>query len=129
MFTIEQIYQAHRSSKSGADFPAFIREIIKLGVIRYETYVSDGHTIYFGLNNFKISSSSTYDVLMISETSDVVKFKADLKAHQFGKTNFQIFCDDCAKSGIEKWLVDTETMTCTYFDTSGNEILAEQIPQ
>ncbi|MGF7024877.1 MULTISPECIES: DUF1398 domain-containing protein [Sphingobacterium] len=31
MFTIEQIEAAHSNVKSGADFPAYIRDIKKLG--------------------------------------------------------------------------------------------------
>jgi uncharacterized protein YbcV (DUF1398 family) len=38
------------------------------------------------------------------------------------------FCSDCAKSGIEKWIVCMEKMTCTYFDKAGNEMLEEMIP-
>ena len=32
------------------------------------------------------------------------------------------------KSGIEKWVVCLQKMTCTYYDKAGNEILTEQIP-
>jgi uncharacterized protein YbcV (DUF1398 family) len=34
----------------------------------------------------------------------------------------------CAASGIDKWKVSMEKMTCTYYDKAGNEILAEAIP-
>ena len=51
MFTIEQIKTAHAKVKSGADFPAYIREIKQLGVAAYETWVTDGHTEYKGQNN------------------------------------------------------------------------------
>lgn len=36
MFTAEQIKTAHRKVKSGADFPAYIKEIKVLGVTHYE---------------------------------------------------------------------------------------------
>ena len=41
MFTLEQIKSAHSKVKSGADFPNYVQDIIKLGVIFYETHVSD----------------------------------------------------------------------------------------
>ncbi len=44
MFTVEQIKTAHSKVKSGADFPAYIQDINKLGVASYETFVTDGHT-------------------------------------------------------------------------------------
>ena len=68
MFTIEQIKTAHSKVKSGADFPAYIIEIKKLGVIYYDTFVSDGHTDFFGVSDFKISSTAKYSTLSIAET-------------------------------------------------------------
>jgi uncharacterized protein YbcV (DUF1398 family) len=129
MFTVEQIKSAHSKVKSGADFPAYIQDIKKLGVTYYETYVTDGHTDYYGENNFKSSSSAKYEALTIAQTSNIEQFKGDIKAHQQGKTDYPTFCSDCGKSGIEKWTVCMEKMTCTYYDLAGNEILVEHIPQ
>jgi uncharacterized protein YbcV (DUF1398 family) len=129
MFTIEQIKAAHSKVKSGADFPAYIQEIKNMGVNYYETFVADGHTIYSGVDHYKATSPSKYDTLIIADTSDVSQFKADLKAHQQGKTDYPTFCNDAAKSGIQKWVVSISEMTCTYFDKAGNEILVETIPQ
>ena len=129
MFTVEQIKAAHRKVKSGADFPTYIQDIKKLGVTFYETFVTDGHTDYFGVNDYKTSSVAKYEALSIAETSNIEQFKADIKAHQQGKTDYPTFCKDCAKSGVEKWAVCMDNMTCTYFDKAGIEILVEQIPQ
>jgi uncharacterized protein YbcV (DUF1398 family) len=38
------------------------------------------------------------------------------------------FLNDCAKSGVEKWIVVMDGMTCSYYDKAGNEIVAEIIP-
>jgi uncharacterized protein YbcV (DUF1398 family) len=129
MFTVEKIKSAHSKVKSGADFPAYIQDLKKIGVTNYETFVSDGHTNYYGVDDYKTSSMAMYEVLSIAEISNTSQFKADLIAHQQGKTNYPTFCSDCAKSGIEKWNVSINKMTCTYYDKSGNEILVEQIPQ
>ncbi len=129
MFTVERIKQANSKVKSGADFPGYIREIKALGVTYYETYVTDGHTDYYGANDYKTSTNGKYDALAIAETSNIEQFKADLKAHQQGKTDYPTFCNDYAKSGIEKWEVCMEKMTCMYFDKAENEILVEEIPQ
>ncbi len=128
MFTTEQIKAAHSKVKSGADFPAYIQDIKKLGVTFYETFVSDGHTDYYGENDYKTSSPARYNVLNISATANTAQFKTDLKAHQQGKSDYLSFCNDCAGYGVEKWAVCMEKMTCTYYDTAGNEILVEQIP-
>jgi|ERR1019366_2795326 uncharacterized protein YbcV (DUF1398 family) len=128
MFTTEQIKQAHSKVKSGADFPAYIKDLKQLGVTFYETYVGDGHTDYFGDDNYRASSPAKYDSLTIAEICNVEPFKADLSAHQQGKTDYPTFCKDSASSGIEKWAVSMGSMTCTYFDKAGKEILVEQIP-
>jgi len=129
MFTVEQIKAAHSKVKSGADFPAYIQDLKKLGVTHYETFVSDGHTDYYGANDYKTSATAKYGILGIRGTSNTEQFKADLRAHQQGKTDYMTFCNDCAKSGIEKWEVCMDKMTCTYHDKVGNKILVEEIPQ
>ncbi|MBK7212247.1 MAG: DUF1398 family protein [Bacteroidales bacterium] len=128
MFTVEQIEQAHEKVKSGADFPKYIREIKEMGVIAFETWVVDSHTNYFGNDNYQSSSKSQYEELSISGHTNRDAFIQYLKIHQKGETDYFTFCMHCAETGIEKWIVDLERMTCTYFDKAGNEILVEKIP-
>lgn len=128
MFTVEQIEQAHKKVKSGADFPTYIQEIKELGVNGFVTWVKDSRTEYFGENNYRTLSLSKYDKLLISNDSNREQFIIQLKAHQEGKTDYFTFCKDCASTGIEKWIVSLDKMTCIYYDKIGNEILVEQIP-
>jgi uncharacterized protein YbcV (DUF1398 family) len=129
MFTLIQIKQAHDKVKSGADFPAYIKEIKALGITSYETYVADGHTDYHGQNDFVRSTKAEYDILSIAENTNGAHFKSCLKAHQLGNTDYLTFCKGCAESGIVKWVVSMEKMICTYLDKGLNVILSEQIPQ
>ncbi len=129
MFTLDQIKTAHQKVKTGADFPAYIKEIRQLGVTSYETFVSDGHTNYLGTDDYQTSSPAKYDTLQVSETSNKEQFQSDLLTHQKGKTDFLTFCNDSATSGIEKWIVRMDKMTCTYYDKAGNELLVEGVPQ
>ncbi|MBK9331884.1 MAG: DUF1398 domain-containing protein [Ignavibacteria bacterium] len=128
MFTLEQIKSAHGKVRSGADFPAYIQEIKKLGVTNYESFVSDGHIDYYGEDDFKTTSPAKYDEMEIADDPDIEQFKSDIKAHQEGRTDFPVFCKDCANSGVEKWTVNINEMTCTYYDKTGNVILTEEIP-
>lgn len=128
MFTVKQIEKAHEKVKSGADFPKYIQEIKQMGVKSFETWVYDSHTVYLGENNFNTSSSPQYAELIVAETSNKEKFAAYLKSHQQGETNYFTFCNHCAETGIEKWIVSLEQMTCIYYDKAGAEILAEPIP-
>jgi len=129
MFTVEQIELAHEKVKSGADFPKYIQEIKQMGVTAYETWVNDSHTEYFGKNDYQTKSLPQYENLTITDSSNSEKFSQYLKNHQHGETNYFTFCRQCAETGIEKWFVSLDEMTCTYYDKVGNKILEEQIPQ
>lgn len=128
MFTIQQIHEAHSKVKSGADFPKYMQDIIALGVTSFETFVFDNHTNYYGKDNFQTSSEGFEQTLSIANEINVEQFKADLKAHQQGKTDYMTFLNDCAKSGVEKWIVVMDKMTCSYYDKAGNEMVVEEIP-
>lgn len=129
MFTEAQIKTAHSKVKSGADFPAYIREIKGLGVTHYETYVSDGHIDYHGEDEYTVHVPAKYEVLAIADIPKHEAFKAELLAHQKGESDYLTFIKRCAAFGVDKWKVDIDKMTCTYYDKTGNEILVEKIPQ
>ncbi len=129
MFTVEQIVTAHSKVKSGADFPSYIKEIKALGVTHYETYVTDGHIDYHDANSDTANVPARYANVIIADRPKTAEFKAELLAHQQGKTDYLTFIKMCAETGIEKWAICMEKMTCTYYDKAGNEILTENIPQ
>jgi uncharacterized protein YbcV (DUF1398 family) len=129
MFTIDQIQNAHARVKTGADFPKYIQEIIKLGVTHYSSYVSDGHAVYFGKEGCSAQWPSKYNELEVTPHSDPAALQRALKIHQAGQTDFITFCRQAGETGVEKWIVDTLKMTCTYYDSSGNAMITEVIPQ
>jgi uncharacterized protein YbcV (DUF1398 family) len=128
MFTLQQIHDAHAKVKSGADFPRYMQDIAALGVSSFETFVVDNHTIYYGYGNFSLTSEGFTETLTLADPCDAAQFKADLKSHQQGNTDYLTFLRDCAKSGIEKWVVLMDEMTCTYYDALGSTVLVEVIP-
>ena len=81
-----------------------------------------------GENDFKTSSESVYEDLVIADILNLEKFTQKLKAHQRSETDYYTFCKDCAENGVEKWVVCLEKMTCIYYDKAGNEVLEEEIP-
>jgi uncharacterized protein YbcV (DUF1398 family) len=100
MFTVEQINAAHSKVKSGADFPAYIKEIKSLGVTHYEAYVPDGHIDYHGGSDYTIKVPAKYDPLIVADHARIEEFKTELIAHQQGKTDFLTFIKMCANYGI-----------------------------
>ena len=128
MFQLKEIKEAHSKVKSGADFPSYVQDLIKLGVKKYNTYVTDGHTLFFGSDNYQIESEPKYSELSVANISDKERFKHYLKSHQRGQTDYPTFCNHSAETGVEKWTVDMNQMTCTYYDKANTEMLEEQIP-
>lgn len=128
MFTVEQLKFAHSKVKSGADFPNYIKDIKALGVTHYEAYVSDGHIDYHGADDYTAQVPEKYQALTIAPVAQLDEFKAQLIAHQQGKTDYLTFIKMCAETGVEKWEIRMEDMTCTYYDLAGNELLLEVIP-
>lgn len=129
MFSIQQIEKEHEKVKSGADFPKYIQALKQMGVQSFQTLVKDSSTTYLGTNNNTLTSEPQYDSLFIADEVATDTFKTKLREHQQGKTDYFTFCSDCAVSGIEKWVMDLEKMTCVYYDKTGNDILTEQIPE
>ena len=128
MFTVKQIDDAHSKVKSGADFPNYIQDLVGLGVLRFETFVSDSHSDYHGADDFQTSSAAKYETLEIADILDLEAFRKDLKEHQQGKTDYVMFVESCARYGISKWIMDLGEMTCAYYDKDGNLVLTEIVP-
>jgi len=128
MFTINQIKETHSKVKSGADFPQYIQNLIDLGLIGYDHYVCDGHSKYYGKDNFQIQSEVKYALLEIAPTGNIEALKDALKIHQAGGTDYLTFCSQSAEAGVEKWTLDMKKMTCVYYDKNGFEMLTEVVP-
>jgi len=129
MFTLEEIKKAHGKVKSGMDFPDYIRDLKGLGVVRYETWVSDGHTGYYSENGGTVISEEKYDFLEVERVSNVEEFRRGLREHQDGKSDYEGFCRMCAENGVEKWVVSMGEMMCRYFDVNGGMMVEEGIPE
>lgn len=129
MFTEQQLKAAHSKVKTGADFPKYIDEIKQLGLLRYEFWVDNGRVIYYGNNGHTVTSDSKYPQMKIAGNSLPGQLKHTITIHQQGLTDFMTFCGDAAAAGVEKWVIDTQRMLCIYYDSAGNEMVAEPIPQ
>ena len=128
MFTIAQIKEAHSKVQSGANFPAYIQELIALGVLGYDTFVNDGHVEYFGADNFRAVATDTYKSITVAPHANKERFIEFLVMHQDGQTDYLTFCNHAAQCGIARWRVNIIEMTCTYLDQSNAAVLIEKIP-
>jgi hypothetical protein len=56
-FTLAQLNAAEAKVKSGADFPNYMKELIEMGVLRLETFVVDGNTVFHGEGSHAVTAS------------------------------------------------------------------------
>jgi uncharacterized protein YbcV (DUF1398 family) len=129
MFTLEMIREAHSKVRTGADFPAYIQDMKKMGVLSYEHFVTDGHIVYQGPSGFQLVAPAKWIPVPIAPAAQKEVLQQNIKIHQQGKTDYPTFCRQAAEIGVEKWIVDLQKMMCTYYDLSGHSMVAESIPE
>ena len=127
MFTTEQINHAHDRLGDAATLPEYVRALNSIGVQIYTSYLSDGHSEYFGENGYTIKSPAVHEKLAIADMSNREQVLEHLHLHNQQKTSYMEMSQGLADSGIEKWTVDTNNMTITFYDKAGNEMLMEAI--
>jgi uncharacterized protein YbcV (DUF1398 family) len=125
--TIEQINDLHARLGSARTFPEYVRALKALGVERYDSYLADGHSEYFGQSGQRVVSPPVHEVLPVAGASEREAFLQHLSRHERGETTYLEMSRGLAQSGIEKWTVDTAGMTMTFDDKAGKEMLVEQI--
>jgi Protein of unknown function (DUF1398) len=68
MVTIEQINDVHTRLGSARTLPEYVRALKALGVERYDSYLADGHSEYFGQGGHTVVSPPVHEVLPVAET-------------------------------------------------------------
>jgi uncharacterized protein YbcV (DUF1398 family) len=127
MFAIEQINDVHDRLGSARTFPEYVRALKALGVERADSYLFDGHSEFFGQSGHMVVSPPAHEVLPVADTSDGETFLEHLRRHEQRQTTYLEMSRGLAQSGIEKWTIDTDRMTMTFYDKAGREMLVEQI--
>ena len=88
MFTIEQINDLHTRLGSASTLPEYVRGLNALGVERYDSYLADGHSEYFGQGGHTVVSPSAHEVFAVAETSQRERFLEHLRQHEHGQTTY-----------------------------------------
>jgi uncharacterized protein YbcV (DUF1398 family) len=127
MLTIEQIEQIHIRPGSPKTFPEVVRTLKALGVERYDAYLVDGHSEYFARGGRRLVSPAAHRALAVAEASRRETFLEHLHRYALGETTYLEMSIGLAASGIEKWIVDMGSMTMTFYDVSGREMLVVEI--
>lgn len=126
-FTLEQIEKVHNELGNANTLSDYARGLNALGVLSYDSYVTDGHSVYYGKNGYSITSPALHEVYPMAKKSDIASFQEIMRRSQAGKIGYEDMVKGLAHSGIEKWTMDTEKMTFTYTDVSGAKVLIEEL--
>lgn len=127
MFTIKQINEIHDRFGAAETLSAYLRALSAIGVQKYDSYLEDGHSEYFGRDGDTVVSQPVHNKYIIASTSDQESFLRHLNQHQEGDISYLEMSEGLAKSGAEKWTFDTGKMTLTYYSRSGDIMLIENI--
>ncbi len=127
MFTLGQINKIHDRLGKADTLPQSLQALKVIGVDKYDSYIADGHSEYFGENGHKVISPAAHEMLTIAKMCNREKLLEHLASHNQHKTSYLEMSKGLADSGIEKWTFDTNNMTITYHDKVGKEMMAEAL--
>ncbi len=127
MFTLEQINELHDRLGNMETLNPYLQALNAIGVEKFDSFITDGHSEFFGEDGQKVVSPPAHETLTVANTGHREKFMEHLDRHLQGKTSYLEMSKGLAESGVAKWTFDTIRMTVTYYDQAGNEMLAEEV--
>jgi uncharacterized protein YbcV (DUF1398 family) len=127
VFTQAQIDDLHTRLGRADSLAAYLRGLAAIGVVRFDSFVSDGHTEYFGAGGECLTSPAHHEVFPVAERSDKDALVEHLRRHGAGETSYVEMSAALAESGVERWVGDTSALTFTYRDRAGESLRVERI--
>jgi uncharacterized protein YbcV (DUF1398 family) len=127
MFTMAQIDELHGRLGRAETLADYLRGLAALGVVRFESFLVDGHSEFFSADGRRVVSAPHHEALAVAETSDPAAFLRHLQRHRDKETSYVEMSAGLAASGVEKWVADTAALTMTYCDRAGGALLVEKV--
>lgn len=127
-FTAENIKAIYSRPRTGAGFPALIRELKSVGVTSYDHVIETGANVFHGKSGESLALDKMGPPCPVSARPDLESLKRIISEHQRGLSDYPTLCRLVGEVGVEKWVCDLSAMTCTYFDKSGRKMHVELIP-
>ena len=105
----------------------YLRGLAEIGVVRFESYLVDGHSEFLAADGRSAVSPAHHQELVVAEVSDRLAFLEHLRRHTEKETSYLEMSAGLAASGVEKWVADTAALTMTYVDRAGLALLVEAV--
>ena len=127
VFALAQIDDLHTRLGSADSVADYMRGLAAIGVVRFESFLCDGHTEFFGADGQHLASPAHHEGLTVAEVSDRASVVEHLRRHSGGETSYVEMSEALANSGVEKWVGDTAALTFTYRNRAGDCLLIEHV--
>lgn len=124
---MDQIDELHARLGSAESLADYLRGLAAIGVVRFESFLTDGHSEFIGADGRKVTSPPHHAELVVAEFSDRAALLDHLRRHQDKETSYLEMSAGLAASGVEKWVADTAALTMTYVDRAGRALLVEAV--
>ena len=127
VFTMDQIDDLHARLGHADSLGDYLRGLAALRVVRFDSFVSDGHSEFFSTDGRRVVSPAHHEPFAVAAASDRDSFLEHLRRHGEGETSYDEMSRGLAECGVEKWVADTAAMTMTYLDRAGAALLVERV--
>jgi uncharacterized protein YbcV (DUF1398 family) len=127
VFTLAEIEELHARLGTATQLADYLRALAEIGVVRFESFLVDGHSEFFGNDGHRVVSAAHHEELAVAEVSDRDAFLEHLRRHAAGETTYVEMSAGLADSGVEKWVADTTALSMTYIDRAGRVLLVEDV--
>jgi uncharacterized protein YbcV (DUF1398 family) len=127
MFTLGQIDDLHARLGRAESLADYLRGLAEIGVVRFDSFLVDGHSEFFGADGRSVVSPAHHQELAVADVSDRAALLEHLQRHTDKETSYVEMSAGLAASGVEKWVADTAALTMTYCDRNGVALLVEVV--
>ncbi len=66
MFTLDQINDIHERLGKQATLPQYLQALKSIGVAKYDSFITDGHSEYYGVDDQKVVSPPVHEKFTIA---------------------------------------------------------------
>ena len=122
-----QIDELHTRLGRADSLGDYLRGLAAIGVVRFDSFVADGHSEFLGVDGHRVSSPAHHDVLSVAPVGDRDSCLEHLRRHGDGETSYVEMSRGLADSGIDRWVADTAALTLTYTDRAGASVVVESV--
>jgi uncharacterized protein YbcV (DUF1398 family) len=127
MVTLSEIDDIHERLGKADSLPAYCQALADVGVIAYDSYVSDGRTVFRTADGGELDTGPNHELVPVETEPDHDAVHDTLARTEKGELGYAEMSRLLGAAGLERWSVDTRQQVMTYVDVRGEAVLVEQL--